>query len=69
MGRHLARARPVADCLETDGAAAVIVAEASLARDCRQKPAWLTAAAQGMGPRNVTMNNFFKDPFLESPGA
>ena len=27
------------------------------------------AAAQGMGPRNFTMNNFFKDPLLESPGA
>lgn len=56
-------------CLETDGAAAVIVADAALARDCRQKPAWIMAAAQGMGPRNWTMNNFFKDPFLESPGA
>jgi acetyl-CoA acetyltransferase len=22
-----------------------------------------------MGPRNFTMNNFFKDPILESPGA
>lgn len=57
------------NCLETDGAAAVIVADAALARDCRRKPAWIMAAAQGMGPRNVTMNNFFKDPFLESPGA
>jgi len=57
------------NCLETDGAAAVIVARADLARDCRQKPAWVMAASQGMGPRNVTMNNFFKDPFLESPGA
>jgi acetyl-CoA acetyltransferase len=56
-------------CLETDGAAAVIVAEASMARDLRQKPAYIMAAAQGMGPRNWTMNNFFKDPLLESPGA
>ena len=57
------------NCLETDGAAAVIVCAADLARDLKRKPAWVTAAAQGMGPRNFTMNNFFKDPFLESPGA
>lgn len=56
-------------CLETDGAAAVVVARADIARDLRQKPAHIMAASQGMGPRNVTMNNFFKDPFLESPGA
>jgi acetyl-CoA acetyltransferase len=56
-------------CLETDGAAAVVVAEAAMARDLRQKPAWIMAASQGMGPRNFIMNNFFKDPLLESPGA
>ena len=56
-------------CLETDGAAAVIVASADMARDLRQKPAYIMAASQGMGPRNWTMNNFFKDPLLESPGA
>jgi acetyl-CoA acetyltransferase len=70
------RARMISDplrlfdnCLETDGAAAVIVAEASIAKRCKQKPAWVMAASQGMGPRNFTMNNYFKDPFLESPGA
>jgi acetyl-CoA acetyltransferase len=56
-------------CLETDGAAAVIVCDARMARDLRQRPAYVMAASQGMGPRNFTMNNFFKDPFLESPGA
>src|SRR5207247_7860857 len=45
------------------------VAAADMARDLRQKPAYITAAAQGMGPRNWTMNNYFKEPLLESPGA
>src|SRR5439155_907909 len=72
----MARSRLISDllrlpdcCLEPDGAAAVIVAAADMARDLRQKPAYITAAAQGMGPRNWTMNNYFKEPLLESPGA
>src|SRR5438552_9558668 len=40
-----------------------------MARDLRQKPAYIMAAAQGMGPRNWTMNNYCKEPLLESPGA
>jgi len=57
------------NCLETDGAAALVVVHKDLARDCRQKPAWIRAASQGTGPHNVTMNNFFHEPLLESPGA
>ena len=38
-------------CQETDGAAAVILVSADRARDLKQKPAYIMAAAQGGGPR------------------
>jgi len=47
----------------------VVVCAADMAKDLKQKPAYVMAASQGMGNRNFTMNNFFKNPLLESPGA
>ncbi|MBI3964617.1 MAG: lipid-transfer protein [Chloroflexi bacterium] len=37
-------------CLESDGAAAVVITSAARARDLRQKPIYIMGAAQGMGP-------------------
>ena len=42
---------------------------AAMARDCQQKPACILAASQGMGPRNFTMNNYFKDPLPRVAGC
>jgi acetyl-CoA acetyltransferase len=39
-------------CMENDGAAAVVVCSAEQARDLRQPPAYVVAAAQGGGPRH-----------------
>jgi acetyl-CoA acetyltransferase len=42
-------------CQENDGAAAVILTTRERARDLKQRPAWLLAAAQGSGDRYALM--------------
>jgi acetyl-CoA acetyltransferase len=54
-------------CLETDGALAVVLSSLERARDLRQKPARVLAAAQGTGPEHVVMANYFGPRPLETP--
>ena len=55
------------NCLETDGALACVIVSADRAKDCRQKPVYIHAAAQGMSaPHPRMMNNFGGTP-LRSP--
>jgi acetyl-CoA acetyltransferase len=53
------------NCLETDGALAAVIVSAERALDCRQKPAYVHAFAQGLPPEFDTMTNYYsEDPLL-----
>jgi acetyl-CoA acetyltransferase len=55
------------NCLETDGAAAVVVCRADRARDGAQAPAYVHAWAQSLPRQHQTMTNFFVDDPLRGP--
>ena len=55
------------NCLETDGALAVVLTSAERARDLRHPPALVHAFAQGIPPQHQTMTNFFTDDPLRGP--
>ena len=53
-------------CLETDGAAAVIVTSAANARNAKHPPAYILAAAQGIAHMTTGMTNYYKDNFFNT---
>jgi acetyl-CoA acetyltransferase len=48
-------------CQESDGAVAVVVTSLERARDLRQPPAVIRAAAQGSGPDQFVMTSYYRD--------
>lgn len=56
-------------CLESDGSLACVITSAERARDLRQRPAYIHAASQGMGPNASIMTNYYKKNFLETPNV
>ncbi len=55
------------NCLETDGALAVVITSVEQARDLRQPPALIHAWAQGLPQQHQTMTNYFCDDPLRGP--
>ncbi|MDX1735447.1 MAG: lipid-transfer protein [Halioglobus sp.] len=55
------------NCLETDGALAAVIVGAEHAADCRHRPVYIHAFAQGFHAQHQTMQNFFCDDPLQGP--
>ncbi|MBM4406542.1 MAG: lipid-transfer protein [Chloroflexi bacterium] len=56
-------------CLETDGAGAVIVTAAANARNGRNKPVYILAAAQGISHGSQGMTNYYRDDFFNTDSS
>ncbi len=56
------------NCLETDGALAVVITSVERARDLKQTPVLLHSFAQGFGRQHQVMTNYFCDDPLLGPG-
>ena len=54
-------------CQESDGGVAVVVTSAERARDLRQTPAFIKAAAQGSGAGQEEMTSYYRDDLTRLP--
>lgn len=57
------------NCLETDGALAIVLTSAARARDLDATPAYVTGYALGSGAQTYAMTNYYGDSLLATPNA
>ncbi|NIB38927.1 lipid-transfer protein [Pseudomaricurvus alkylphenolicus] len=55
------------NCLESDGALAVVLVSAERARDCNSPPVYLHAFGQGISQQSHSMVNFYSENPLQGP--
>ena len=55
------------NCLETDGALAVVITSTERAKDCRSQPVLIHAFSQGINDQHQVMTNFHGPDPLEGP--
>jgi acetyl-CoA acetyltransferase len=55
------------NCLESDGAVALVIVSAERARDRKSQPVFVHSYSQGLNRQHQTMTNYFRDDPLEGP--